>query len=229
MVQIHLPADVSYIFFALIVTIFVVAVSYQLWTTSNTPPTPYYEEGFAGPAVGTSAILCGETSVEATQLYNKFSNKVSSTETGPDDLLELNQLLGKLSCLKRDLLSTGSIVNATKNAPYITSQDIEPVSETTARCFAKTVPKRDLDISAEKWSKRGDMLVRRLCTSYNLTSTESTEARSLFSGLIADTTDILMTTCLKGTPTIAGEDGPRMVHGREAPGTLNMGTYKGYY
>lgn len=229
MKQTHLPGDISYIFFALVVTIFVVTISYQLWTTSNTQPTPYYEEGFAGPTAGTSAIMCGETSVEATQLYNMFSSKVSSTETGADDLLELNQLLGKLSCMKRDLLSAGSLVNASKNAPYITSQDIEPASETVARCFAKTVPRRDLDISVEKWSKRGDMLVRRLCTSYNLADGESTQARSLFSGLMADIGDILMTVCLKGTPTIAGEDGPRMVHGRDAPGTQNAGTYKGYY
>jgi hypothetical protein len=226
---IHLPKDVSYIFFSVLITAFVVVISYQLWSSSKTSPRPYLEEGFAGPVNGASEITCGEKSVEAVRLYTMFSGKTSSTETGSDDLLELKVLLGKLSCLKQDLLATGSLVNATKNAPYVTSQDIEPVSETVARCFAKTVPKRDLDISLDKWSKRGDMLVRRLCTSYNLTDTQSKGARALLSGLVADITDILMTVCLKGPVTIAGEEGPRMVQGREATGTMNMGTYNGYY
>ena len=226
---IHLPKDVSYIFFSVLITAFVVVISYQLWVASKTSPRPYLEEGFAGPVNGASEIMCGGKSVEAVKLYTMFSGKTSSTETGSDDLLELKVLLGKLSCLKEDLLAAGSLVNATKNAPYVTSQDIEPVSETVARCFAKTVPKRDLDISLDKWSKRGDMLVRRLCTSYNLADSQSKEARTLLSGLVADITDILMTVCLKGPVTIAGEEGPRMVQGREAVGTMNMGTYNGYY
>ena len=222
---IHLSKDVSYIFFSVLITAFVVVISYQLWSSSKTSPRPYLEEGFAGPVNGASEIMCGGKIVEAVRLYTMFSGKTSSTETGSDDLLELKELLGKLSCLKQDLLATGSLVNA----PYVTSQDIEPVSETVARCFAKTVPKRDLEISLDKWSKRGDMLVRRLCTSYNLADSESKEARALLSGLVADITDILMTVCLKGPVTIAGEEGPRMVQGREAVGTMNMGTYNGYY
>lgn len=223
---VNLPQDVSYIFFSFLIALFAVVISYQLWCGSNTQPRPYLE-GFAGPVNGVSEITCGGKSAEAVKLYSMFSGKNSSTETGSDDLLELKVLLGKLSCMKQDLLAPGSLVNATKNSPYVTSQDIEPVSETVARCFAKTVPKRDLEISIDKWAKRGDMLVRRLCTSYDLD--DAKEARSLFSGLIADITDILMTTCLKGPVTIAGEDGPRMVQGREAATTMNMGEYKGYY
>jgi hypothetical protein len=232
MVEVHtmkISAGVSYIFFSVVIAIFVVVVSYQLWSRSNTTPKPYFEEGFAGPVNGVSEIKCGSKSAEAVKLYTAFSKKNSSTETGSEDLLELKELLGKLSCIKQDLLATGSLVNATKNAPYITSQDIEPASETVARCFAKTVPKRDLEISLDKWSKRGDMLVRRLCTSYNLTEQQSKETRGLLGSLITDITDILMTVCLKGAVTIAGEEGPRMVQGLSPPSILNMGTYNGYY
>ena len=225
---ITLPADVSYILLASVITLIVVVISYQIWSTSNTQPTPYLE-GFAGPVNGTSELQCGEKSLEATKLYTLFSNKKSSTEVGADDLLELSVLLGKLCCLKQDLLAPGSLVNATKNSPYVTSQDIEPVSETVARCFAKTAPKRDLEISLDKWSKQGDTLVRRLCTSYNLSSDENKEARALLSGLLSDITDILMTVCLKGAVTIAGEEGPRMVNGLEPSSIMNQGTYDGYY
>jgi hypothetical protein len=227
--MINLPQDVSYIFFSALIALFAVVISYQLWSGSNTQPRPYLEEGFAGPVNGVSEISCGQRSAEAVKLFSMFSGKNSSTETGSDDLLELKVLLGKLSCLKQDLLAPGSLVNATKNSPYVTSQDIEPVSETVARCFAKTVPKRDLEISLDKWAKRGDMLVRRLCSSYDLADDKGKAARTLFSAVVADITDILMTVCLKGPVTIAGEEGPRMVQGREAPATMNMGEYKGYY
>jgi len=225
--KLHVSQDISYIFFALVISLVAVFISYSLWSGSNTQPRPYYE-GFAGPVNGVSEITCGSKSIEATRIYSIISAKASTTETGADDLLELKQLLGKLACVKQDLLAPGSLVNATKNRQYVTSQDIEPSSETVARCFAKTVPKRDLEISLDKWSKRGDMLVRRLCTSYNLDDEEK-DVRALFSELMADITDTLMTICLKGPITIAGEDGPRMVQGREATGTAHAGEYKGYY
>ena len=225
--KMRVPQDLSYIFFALVISLVAVFISYYLWSGSNTQPTPYLE-GFAGPVNGVSEITCGSKSIEATRIYSIISAKSSTTETAADDLLELKQLLGKLACVKQDLLAPGSLVNASKNAQYITSQDIEPASETVARCFAKTVPKRDLEISLDKWTKRGDMLIRRLCTSYNL-DTEEKDVRALFSQLVADVTDILMTTCLKGPVTIGGEDGPRMVEGREATGTAHAGEYKGYY
>ena len=225
----RLPKEVSYIFFSLLIAIASVYISYQLWSNSNTQPTPFLEEGFAGPVAGTSEISCGEKSIEATKLYAIFSNKTSSTETGSDDLNEFKSLLGKLCCLKQDLLSAGRLVNATKNSPYITSQDIEQVSETVARCFAKTVPKRDLDIILNKWSTRGDMLISRLCTSYDLEPAQTNNTKTLFTALINDITDILMTVCLKGPVTIAGDEGPRMIEGRQEPGLLNMGEYNGYY
>jgi|UniRef100_A0A6C0JXZ2 hypothetical protein len=227
--RITLGADISYIFFSAVIAITVAVISYQLWTGANTRPKPFLEEGFAGPVNGTSNLTCGDKSLEATKLYDMFLNKKSSTEVGADDLLELQNLLGKFCCLKQDLLAPGSLVNATKNSPYITSQDIEQVSETVARCFSKTIPKRDIDIIVDKWAKRGDMLVRRLCTSYNLGADENKQARSLLSGVLADVTDILMTVCLKGPVTIAGEDGPRMVNGLEPASLLNLGSYKGYY
>ena len=227
--RITLAPDVSYIFFSVVIALIAVVVSYQLWSGANTQPKPYLEEGFAGPVNGTSALSCGDRSLEATKLYAMFTSKTSSTEVGSDDLLELQNLLGKFCCLKQDLLAPGSLVNATKNSPYITSQDIEQVSETAARCFAKTIPKRDIDIIVDKWSKRGDMLVRRLCTSYNLSPDENKIARSLFSGVLADINDILLTVCLKGPVTIGGEDGPRMVSGLEPTAIINQGTYGGYY
>jgi hypothetical protein len=219
---------VSYVFFSLITAGMVTFISYNLWKMSQTPPRPFME-GFAGPVRGVSELHCGQSSIEATQLYGVFNGKKASTETGPDDLLELNVLLSKLCCFKKDLLSTGSLVNATKNEYFVTSQDMEPVAETVARCFAKTIPVRDLDLYIDKWNKRGDFLIRRLCTSYDLVAEEQKNALNLFRALMADILDISKTVCLKGPISIAGVEGPRMVNGIEPSSNSHHGEYKGYY
>ena len=186
-------------------------------------------EGFAGPSRGVSELHCGQTSSQATQLYSLLSKKVLTTEDGADDLRELKVLLGKLCCLKRDLLAPGSLVSATRGEPFSTSHDMEPVSETVARCFAKTIPKRDVQLIVDKWSKRSDMLVRRLCTAYSLSESEVQTAVKLLGKVLADVSDVLTTVCFKGPVTIAGEPGPRMVHGVEPTQNTNLGTYGGYY
>jgi hypothetical protein len=221
-----LPSGILYFLLAIIVAVIVTVISYQLWTTSATTPSL---EGFAGPSKGVSQLHCGQSSSDATSLYTLLSNKTLTTEDGADDLRELNLLLGKLCCLKRDLLAPGSLVSATRGEPFSTSHDMEPTSETVARCFAKTVPKRDLELIVEKWSKRSNMLVRRICTAYSLTDSEVKTAVQLLGKVLADISDILMTVCLKGSVTIAGEAGPRMVHGVEPTGNSALGDYKGYY
>jgi hypothetical protein len=227
-VIVHIPQIASYIGIALLVSLMVVVISYQLWVRAQTTPRPFME-GFAGPVNGVSELSCGQSSIEATKLYSILSQKKSSTETGPDDLLELKVLLSKLCCFKKDLLSVGSLVNATKNEHFVTSQDMEPVAETVARCFAKTIPVRDLELYVDKWNKRGDFLIRRLCTSYDLTEAEQKHAIDLFKALMTDILDISKTVCLKGAVSIAGVEGPRMVHGTEPSSNSHHGEYKGYY
>ena len=224
--KIEVPGTLTYIFLASLIAIIVSFISYQIWLTSATTPSL---EGFAGPARGVSEIHCGQTSSDATQLYSLISSKSLTTEDGADDLRELKVLLGKLCCLKRDLLAPGSLVSATRGEPFSTSHDMEPTSETVARCFSKTIPKRDIELIVDKWSKRSDLLVRRLCTAYSLTDSEVKSAIKLLDKVLKDVSDILMTTCLKGPVTIAGDTGPRMVHGVEPTGNSSLGDYKGYY
>ena len=158
-----------------------------------------------------------------------ISTKSLTTETAADDLRELKDLLGKLACLKRDLMTPGGIVEATRKQPFRTSHDMEPVAETAARCFAKTIPKRDIDLSVEKWSTRGDLLVRRLCTSANFTTADYDRAVALFKGLMADVAGVMGSVCLKGPVKIAGQDGPRMISGIEPPALMGLREYTGYY
>jgi len=107
--------------------------------------------------------------------------------------------------------------------------DLEPVAETAARCFSKSIPIRDIELALDKWSSRGSTLLDRLCTSYSLISNTQQKTKALFKTVIADIKDIMTTVCLKGDSTIAGMPAPRMVEGKESDDNSFLGKYKGYY
>lgn len=236
-----------YIFAVLgiVLALIIWAVASFFWNQGNTMPkaqgfadasgTQGFLDGsgvegfFGGVAVGAGEPDCLRTSSEAAQVYSIFANRASSTEEGPADFQEFRLLLSKLSCFKKDLIGTAAVVEATRYQPYATSMDIEPISETTARCFAKTIPSRDLEISLEKWGKRGKELIRRLCTSLNLTEMESAQADTLFAALMRDVSEVARSVCLSGEPTINGKVAPRQAGGFEPPALSDLGEYKGYY
>lgn len=189
---------------------------------------PGLMEGYGGVAQGAGSPSCLRSSAESAQLVDMFADKNPRFEEGPDALRELTILMGKLACFKKDLVSPSFIVNATKNQPYTTAHDIEPISETTGRCFSKTISPRDLTISLDKWNDRGESLLKKLCTTYGLSSKESGDAQGLFRYVMRDVTDIARSSCLQGEPMIAGKPGPRDAHPYENPGA-SYGEFKGYY
>jgi len=186
-------------------------------------------EGFGGAAHGTGSPDCLRSSSEGAALIALFRDLKSTVEEGPDDLRELTQLVGKLSCFKKDLVSPSYIVDATRRVKYATSHDIEPVAETTGRCFAKTISPRDLGLSLDKWTARGELLVQRLCTAYRLNAKEVERAQGLLRALLRDVTDIARGACLQGEPMIAGKPGPRDPHPQESEVYAVLGEYTGYY
>ena len=187
-------------------------------------------EGFyGGVARGAGIPDCLRTSSEAAEVHSMFFGAVDSVEQGPPDMKELTLLLSQLACFKKDLMGVGQQVEATRYQPFETQLDLEPIAETTARCFAKTIPQRDLELAFDKWSKRGHFLITRLCTAANKTEGEFEKAEQLFAKLIADVKDVAMGKCLTGTPTLFDKPlSPRDplpfsstdISGRE---------YKGYY
>ena len=172
-------------------------------------------EGFyAGPAVGAGAPDCMRSSKDASALYEMLSSRKNSTEEGPDDLREMKVILSKISCFKRDLTGGAGVVEATRYQPFATSHDLEPVAETTARCFARTIPQRDLSLTLDKWGSRGTFLIKRLCTSEKLTEAEESDALQLFGDAMADITEIALGKCCNSdVGIIAGQPQPRMVGG----------------
>lgn len=189
-------------------------------------------EGFyGGAAVGTGQPFCAESSAEAAQLFALFDGRLKApgVDSGSDDFREFTQLLGKLACLKKDLMSPSGIVEATRYPDYATTSDLEPVQDTAARCFAKTIPQRDLDLAFDKWNKRATELLLHLCTAANLTEKEVKQAEETFAKLWRDVYDVAQSQCLntQATAIIAGQQQPRdpVPHN---DGAEDAGPYKGF-
>ena len=233
----------TYIFIALLMVAGLL-IGYVLYKRANTmpvimgfenplpPPIPtnLKKEGFyGGVAVGAGLPDCLRTSSEAAVLYSTFAGKVDSVEEGPRDFQEFTLLLSTLACFKKDLIGIANVVEATRYQPFDTQIDLEPIAETTARCFAKTIPPRDLELAFDKWSKRGQFLITRLCTAANLNESEVAMVEEKFKTLIVDVKDVATSRCLTGTPTIGAEPSPREEAPYTPPSLIDLGPYKGYY
>ena len=191
------------------------------------PVVQGFKEGFAGVAVGAGVPDCLRSSSAAAELYTLVSNP--KLEEGTADFKEFALLLSQLCCFKKDLLGIAGVVEATRYQEFNTQLNLEPIAETTARCFAKTIPPRDLELTFEKWQKRGHFLLTRLCTAVGLSESEHTSAETLFSSLLTDVKSIATSKCLSGEPTINAEPAPREVKNYQPPTLNNLGPYMGYY
>jgi hypothetical protein len=214
---------------AFLVTAVAIYFLVETWKLSVASMSSSSKEGFGAPARGSGIPDCLRDSSEASQLYEIFSNKNSTTGDGNDDLREFTLLLSKLCCFKKDLLSPSGIVEATRYQPYSTAHDVEPIAETTARCLAKTIPQRDLDIAFVKWGKRASELLRKLCSSFAISDADLKRSDKLLKALVDDVQDIANSECIVGEVNIAGTRGPRDVSAYEPPMLKELRTYKGYY
>ena len=183
---------------------------------------------FGGVSKGAGVPDCLRSSSEGSRLIGLFEGREESCVAN-GDLTELKELVGKLLCFKKDLVSPSYTVNATRLQRYVTSHDVEPIAETTGRCFAKTLGPRDLGIAFDKWTSRGEFLIQKLCTAYKLAPKEVDTAQELFRFVIRDVRDIANGACLEGEPKIAGKPGPRDAHPYQSSAYDVIGEYDGYY
>ncbi len=208
-------------------------VAYVFYKGRPTVQAPRYKEGFYGGAArGTGLPDCMHSSAEASELLSMFLNrteKAGDADLNEANLREFTQILSKLACFKKDLVSPSHIVEATRYQPFATAHDLEPVAETTARCFAKTISPRDLELSFDKWTDRGEKLIRMLCTAMGFSGDDLDKARKLFASFVRDVKDIARGKCLQGEPSIAGKLAPRDAGPYEDPALQELGPYNGYF
>jgi hypothetical protein len=214
---------------ALVIAVVAGFMVYSVLSKRNTTPSGSHQEGFQGPTKGVSHIPCGQESSEAIAVLEMFANNKSSTEEGVADLKEFKEILSKLCCLKHDLMSTSQVVQAMLYIPYNNTHDRENPADTVARCFTKSIPPRDLDITFGTWKKRGLELLNRLCTSYNLSSRESEKAMTHFTTVWQDVFAIAKNACVPSSQDGSSFVSPRDVKGFTPETVEELGAYTGYY
>jgi hypothetical protein len=235
----YMPSPSSLAIIAL-VAILAYFVASTFFHGRYTVPLPSYKSGFVGSMEEkeVEGFTVPERSFlppppdcyteDETRIVSVFNGRKSTTEEGGRDLVEFKHLLNKMSCFKKDLVSPKYTINATLKQPFITTHDIEPISETTGRCFAKTIPPRDLDLAMDKWTERGSFLILRLCTSFSLNDAEAGQMETNFQSFLRDVYDTAREKCLQKEPHDASR-GPRDPSPFSVGTDVQIGEFNGYY
>ena len=204
-------------------------ISYVMVERNKTVPSGNWMiEGYQGPAKGVSQIQCGQESSFATGLLDIFAVKESTTGDGDADLSELKLITSKLCCIKHDLMSTNQVVKSTLTLPFSTSHDRENPGDTVSRCFKKSIPPRDLEISFTTWRERGLNLLDKLCTSFVLSKQEEESAKKNFMSVWFDTYNVARGVC-SPSEDVSMKPSPRDPKGFTSEAVKGLGEYKGYY
>ena len=216
-----------YFIIAFLIALAAGGVAYIFILNKNSMP-PGTFEGFQGPTKGVSDIPCGQESSFAVRISEIFSTKTPSSQEAEGDLKEFKLILSKLCCLKHDLMSPRQVVQATLYLPFRASHDRENPADTTGRCFSKSLPPRDLEISFDTWRDRALTLLDRLFVSYTLSPAEAEDVKSNLLSVWSDTYSIAKGVCSPvATPPVDG--GPRDPKGFMSESIKSLGEYTGYY
>lgn len=190
--------------FDLIFKIVIIALAVFLLVRfmNSVPRYNRINEGFSGVTRGSGHPDCLRTLPEASQLLDLLqTNGVNRIAAGVSDAsgdyAELELLLSKMACLKKDLMAPGTQVDATRYQAFETAHDRIAVAELCGLCMSKNIPPRDLDIIFATWRDRGNDLIKRLCTEGNLKEQEIQMVQSLFTKAFEDTYDIATSRCLQ--------------------------------
>jgi len=181
----------------------IVLIAVFAWFIAKTfyfnPAYPRIGEGFyGGVARGAGHPDCLRTLPEGSELLDMVSSRVKGYPSdGSSDYKEMELLLSKMACLKKDLLSPSGMVDATRYQAFETAHDRMAVAELCGMCMSHTISARDLDIATATWRDRGKLLLRKLCTEANLTEMEVINAERLFKKAFDDVYDVATSRCLK--------------------------------
>ena len=221
-------AEVPYEFIIKIVMIAVV-VFFLIRFMNSIPRYNRIDEGFAGVARGAGHPDCLRTLPEASQILD-ILHGVNNILDASADYKELELILSKMACLKKDLMSPGTQVDSTRYQAYETAHDRVAVAELCGLCLSQNIPQRDLDISFATWRDRGNDLVRRLCTAANLNDRELKTVEILFKKAFDDVYSVATSRCLK-TDFSKQNGGLTLgdVGAYEAPAAQDLGPYNYTY
>ena len=212
----------------IVVCIIVVWILYQVISRADTRPVS--ESFLSMPVKGASGVPCGQMSSESEELYSMFSSaKLNNMNDTDLDLRNLKDLLGKLCCLKRDLMSPLQSVSSSRELQFATHMDIQPVADLTASCFAKTIPERDLSIQFDKWKDFGIKTIHRLSVAASFTETQVQNAESLFKAAWQDAYNVAQESCIGSIPKGVFTTGPHDPAPMSPESIADLRPYDGRY
>ncbi len=191
--------------YRLIATILVIAVIVGV-VVHNMYSIPQYprvsSEGFVTQLTSETLRTLPEA-VVLSEWMNKAGAGARTGEVGKAERAELDLLMEKMAALVADVTSTDRMVNRTRHLPFETAHDRLVVGELCGMCLQQTISARDLDILLETWRERGLVLLRKLCTAYHLSESDSLFAEKQWSELWSKVYDVATTHCVKALPSVA--------------------------
>lgn len=186
----------------LVIAVIVGVVVHQLYTIPQYPRPS--SEGFVSQMTSETLRTLPEA-VVLSEWLNKVGGqaKAGQAGVGQAERAELDLLMEKMVALVADVTSTDRIVNRTRHLPFETAHDRLVVGELCGMCLQQTISARDLDILLETWRERGLVLLRKLCTVYHLSESDSLFAEKQWMDLWTKVYDVATTHCVKSLPSAA--------------------------
>jgi hypothetical protein len=117
-------------------------------------------EGFSTVAVDRDLMpRCFTRDADAQAILLSMKNAKSKN---PDAFGELSLILQKMLCVDADVTGAGAGGYQSFQLPFVTQHDLEPAASFVGRCLKGAVRSRDLELTIDKWEKRGIVLIQSL-------------------------------------------------------------------
>ena len=179
---------------------------------------PSTVEKFAVRAVDAKRMPeCVSRSTDAQSLLARIATYPESDDVAA----ELRLLVSKLCCMEADIAAPSAGVYRTLNVQFRTSEDMEPPATLVGRCLRNAVNKRDIELIVEKYSARGHVLIKKLCTG------DAPEAGAEFDKVVAHLKFAMMSFCLKEQPRMDRPIGARDMGFWEPENVADLSQYQG--
>lgn len=161
----------------------------------NTPQFQRVDEGFYGGASrGMGHSDCLRDIPQAAHILDVLAG---TSKGASESYRELELLLTKMACLKKDIMSPSGQVDATRFQAFDTNHDRVSVAELAGLCMSKNIPVRDLDIIFETWKERGHRLIALCAVEQNMNESSVKEIDVVFKKVWEDIYNIGHSQCIK--------------------------------
>ena len=152
---------------AIIALVIVLGLAAALMTLKYTAGSPasgsrscISKEGFSTVAVDRDLMpRCFTRDADAQAILLALRE---TKATNPDAFGELNLILQKMLCVDADVTGAGVGGYQSFQLPFVTQHDLEPAASFVGRCLKGAVRSRDLELTFDKWEKRGAVLIQTL-------------------------------------------------------------------